>query len=713
MVPSPTWSQGNAPTAAQIAKTTPEARRRSRSSYNQRMADVQAAAEAKSKEIALQKEAQVVEAQKAAEAQKQQEQIKQQTAFQKYKEEVKQRGFVTTSSRYVADFVVGGLTKKDIAVKQVTTFAQSKGVPTINPIATARETTERLVLGEGKAKMLEESRKEVKKQVIRTSIEAAPTFIPVAGPLIIAGEQVFTKGGKAELKGTQESLQGLGVPEGLSVGLSYAPSVALAGVGVFQGSRLVSKAITKSQIVRAETDFIAQVKPTGDISKVGYYAETKVGPRVIKTGGVSEVKEVTDKFSISRGKSFSSFPKNKNINIGTKDLSLGVTGKVGEVGKVEAIWANKAPTLTNDFATAKVLTSAGEGTGTRVFTKTVAGVKIDKQAGILFRQTPLSVPRNPRITDIAGVTKPTRIENIFSYKGIQSGSKLKEPSIRGFIEVLPETIEETSGSLVGITRQVPKISLPKLESVTKQVVSEARSVAIAKVEIPKVPKLVSPVVSNRVETKVQPLPQLQAVKQDLKQYQVPITITRVSSATKQESYSGSSSRQLPRVIQETRQEPVQQIEQQTGQQTKQAQRQGLQFRYPQQQRQQFSFALPSITPKTETIPFTFKLPKAQPFKLPRGSYGVEVRRGGKFYNVGTTKTLNQAIGLGKTKVSKTLAATYRIKGAKGLPLPTQKGFYSKTSKKEGLVFVEKRKFRLSKLGEKLEIQSAKRRKKKR
>lgn len=656
-------------------------------------------------------QAQAIEQQKAAEQQKAQEVIKQQTAFQKYREEVKQRGFLTTTGRYIGDAAVKGYEQQQVVKQQLTTIAQRKGVPTITPIKTARVATESVVLGSERAKALGVAREEAKKGTLRFAGEMLPTAIPIVGPLGVAGEQVLTRGGKEELKGTQESLQGLGVPKGVSIGLSYAPSVALAGVGTFQATRAVGRAVTKAQIAKAETDFIAQVKPVGEVSKVGYYAETKVGPRIIRTGGLSEVKEVSDSVSVLSSKSGSIFQKSKNIKIGSKEMSLGVTNKFGEVGKVQGEIFTKAPSL-QSAESIKILTSAGEGTGTRVFTKTAGAVKINKQGGILFRQTPIkNVPRNPKLIDIAGTTKPTRAENVYSFKGMQTGSKLKQPSIRGFVEVLPETIEETSGGLVGITRQVPKMSLPKLESVTKQVLSEARSVAISKVKVPKVPKLVSPVITNKVETKIQPSQQVEITKQEMKQYQVPITTTPIVSI-KQESYSGSKSKLLPRVMQETRQEPRQQVEQQTGQQTKQAQRQATIFRYPTQQKQQVRFTFPSIMPKTETIPFTFKLPKAQPFKLPKGSYGVEVRRGGKFYNIGTTKTLSAAIGLGKTRVSKTLAATYRIKGAKGLPLPTQKGFYSKTSKKNGLVFVEKRKFRLSKLGEKLEIQSAKRRKKK-
>jgi len=103
--------------------------------------------------------------------------------------------------------------------------------------------------------------------------------------------------------------------------------------------------------------------------------------------------------------------------------------------------------------------------------------------------------------------------------------------------------------------------------------------------------------------------------------------------------------------------------------------------------------------------------KQTPKQKQTGNYGVQVRRGGVFRNIATTSDLNKAISIGRERVSSTLGATYRITGAKGLNLRTPAGFYSKSSK-GGTLFIEKRKYRLSKTGEKVEIKAAKRRKKK-
>ena len=95
-------------------------------------------------------------------------------------------------------------------------------------------------------------------------------------------------------------------------------------------------------------------------------------------------------------------------------------------------------------------------------------------------------------------------------------------------------------------------------------------------------------------------------------------------------------------------------------------------------------------------------------KAPRapGRFSVQVRRGGKFRTVGRGLTARQAFTLGRARVERTLAATFKIEG-NGVRYKTPKGFRKKVSKKEGTVFIEKRRRRLSTRGEVGEIQLAK------
>ena len=75
----------------------------------------------------------------------------------------------------------------------------------------------------------------------------------------------------------------------------------------------------------------------------------------------------------------------------------------------------------------------------------------------------------------------------------------------------------------------------------------------------------------------------------------------------------------------------------------------------------------------------------------------------------TGLSLKKAFSIGTGRVSRTLGATFKVTGGKGL-LKTPKGFKRKPTKK-GTLFIEQPKFRLSKATETKEIQFFKRRKK--
>lgn len=137
-------------------------------------------------------------------------------------------------------------------------------------------------------------------------------------------------------------------------------------------------------------------------------------------------------------------------------------------------------------------------------------------------------------------------------------------------------------------------------------------------------------------------------------------------------------------------------------------------------------SIKSTPSRKPTISPPLSLPKSLPFfppseppprqpsfefrtkKLPRRqSFTVSVRRFGKFKPIGTFGTLKQATAVGRARVAGTLAATFKIEGSK---LPgTPKGFYTKQTP-TGKLFIERSKFRLSRRGEKKEIQAAKKRK---
>ena len=121
-----------------------------------------------------------------------------------------------------------------------------------------------------------------------------------------------------------------------------------------------------------------------------------------------------------------------------------------------------------------------------------------------------------------------------------------------------------------------------------------------------------------------------------------------------------------------------------------------------------------------TVPITppHKLPPIIPFfgrgkgrKPSKGLFTVSVRRFGKFKPIAKGVSLTTATSLGKERVAGTLAATFKLtpqsKGVSFKGLGTPAGFRIG----KGGVFIEKRKHRLSRKGEKKEIQRAKKRKK--
>ena len=96
------------------------------------------------------------------------------------------------------------------------------------------------------------------------------------------------------------------------------------------------------------------------------------------------------------------------------------------------------------------------------------------------------------------------------------------------------------------------------------------------------------------------------------------------------------------------------------------------------------------------------------FKKQFGSFGVQIRRQGKFFNVGNFKTQSLAFQRGQKLTSSTLAATFKLTGLTKAP-KAPKGFYTKRTG-NSILFIEKRGKRLSKKTETKEITAAKKKK---
>jgi len=137
----------------------------------------------------------------------------------------------------------------------------------------------------------------------------------------------------------------------------------------------------------------------------------------------------------------------------------------------------------------------------------------------------------------------------------------------------------------------------------------------------------------------------------------------------------------------------------------------------------FPFPKPIIKAKPKFVPIIPLIPlpttkRKRPARIMRigkdTSFFAEVKRKGKWKPVSTPLPFLRAKQVGRRKVQRTLAASFRIRGArtgKIIPLVPQSPEFRR-GKKDPFALVERRRFRLSTKSEVLEIKRAKRRKQK-
>ncbi len=96
--------------------------------------------------------------------------------------------------------------------------------------------------------------------------------------------------------------------------------------------------------------------------------------------------------------------------------------------------------------------------------------------------------------------------------------------------------------------------------------------------------------------------------------------------------------------------------------------------------------------------------KYSPYRQPKGFglFPVLLRRFGQFKIIGFGKTPLQAFSIGKEAAQSTLGATFKVPSLQNKDLGTQ-GFKTKVSKKEGVIFIQLPKYRLSRKSEVKEI----------
>ncbi len=180
------------------------------------------------------------------------------------------------------------------------------------------------------------------------------------------------------------------------------------------------------------------------------------------------------------------------------------------------------------------------------------------------------------------------------------------------------------------------------------------------------------------------------------------------------------SKSVSRIISKQTQQPIQQVVNRViqRQDSKQLQKQ-LQRQLQRQQLAQTNIIgfggfpqppqpRPPKTPGKINLILPLIIPKSSAPRIPKIGFGVQIRRGGEFFNVGRFKTQRQAFERGVKLTSESLAATFRLTSPGKVP-KAPKGFREKDTPL-GKLFIERRGRRLSKKGETREIQAAKKRK---
>ena len=458
---------------------------------------------------------------------------------------------------------------------------------------------------------------------------------------------------------------------------------AIPSTGEFQ-SRLIT---SKSIIPTKETIFKSEVKSLGeDKFSITTKSKTQLGGTVDFYSFGGGIAKANEQVSSGVGRSFSVVQLKKGVVGVTKEKSVFSSMIVGE----------------NKDITAVVSRSVGKQYSSQIRSQvnTPTGVLIQKlkpQKGLTYNQ-------------MFGATRPIG-ENTLLYAG-------KGPNAQEALGIIKFTESPSSTSVTsqGVSRITPELKGPVLKAIESQVSSQSMTPSLITPKSTGItrPSITGSVVANKpITTTMQPvITQQQSYQRSIPtQRLVPIsttqvetrTLTRLEPIVRTQQGTGQSQKvtpitaQLNIPIQKPAQKQVQRLTQRMAQPLQLKQKQSMGRPIP---------IIPNIPmPKTSVIPRGLVIPKGYPKPLKLGTFGVEVRRGGKFRSVGQFGSIKEAFGAGRERVSSTLGATFKLTGTGAFPKSTP-GFYTKKTK-GGTLFIEKRKFRLSRTGEKKEIRLAK------
>ena len=344
-----------------------------------------------------------------------------------------------------------------------------------------------------------------------------------------------------------------------------------------------------------------------------------------------------------------------------------------------------------------VLGKKGIEPGVERFIAGSVGKTGDKFTTILTK----SVSKKGDVVSMGIVKDVKAVDRIINIKDL----KLFGPAKASVQNVVTAQVKKvTPQSLAQITPKFPTIQTVTKTTTATQVPSIISPVTTGK----GAPSITTPTITKQVTTpKV--IPSIKT-KQTGAQAQVVTSGAKLSQI--QFQTLGIKTRQA-QVVTPTQTTP-QLVKQRSIQLTMQRQRlaQKTALRQIQIQKQRFqgipTFRIPRTPTPTPPPPIFFKGGKGKKKIGISPKFTVAERRYGKFKTIGTGLSLQKAVSVGRGRVARGLGATFKITGGKGIQnirIPT--GFYQKAPG----IFIEKRKHRISRRGEKIGLQRARRKKK--
>ena len=568
----------------------------------------------------------------------------------------------------------------------------------------------------------------------KVGVEYAPYVTPAAPVvLIVTGiESYATRGGREQIRLTGERIE---ERTGLPKEVAWAgPSLKVVAGGYGIKSRIKG--------VRAKTELKKFESKPFKVEGVRFEGEKRGVDVLIGTKKVGKVKYVSrvevpfyktkagKRFVIEEGKMISFRYKKPRIDVRTYDI----TGK-GEVfkGQAKLVSPGKGPLLKRELpADIQIGVGVTKLKGTAQATgKIRAGYDLytGKARGTLkvkakpFKET-LQVPftsvgRGDKVittidADIQKLYASTLTDQVRLMGKVTSYGKVRRIQVPSKDKIVADFIKPAKIKKTPLVTTFQKLDAPVIS--VQEVMKAGARPLISSPSTPSL-KVISPTPTiQKVSTQ-----QVRVISpQKVSPLAVEFTKSRLSSAflTSQAVKPALKTRQITK----QREQQTAKVSLKTAQLVKQAPVQKVSLVSLQALKQMQRQAQVKLAPAIPTPARSFKTPlKLPPFfflpKVRRGpgrkllgeSYGVQIRRFGVFRPIGARLSLKKAFSIGQTRVGRTLGATFKITGPSPKGFRTPKGFYQKPTK-EGILFIEKRKFRLSTPPEIKEIISAKRRK---